>query len=127
MDAYASSSSLLSPPPSVSPSPPSPKRRRSDRDPEGGGGDDDDRVAGFRCAGGFVSVKGRALDGSSRREEQRDGGGSGYAQELIADHIPGQDRWKVRTAMECAHWGPDFGHLERRSNDRSGYSGYVKT
>ena len=116
MDPCESSSSLLSPPPSVSPSPPSPKRRRSDRDPDDEDWDDG-RVAGFRCAGGFVSVKGRALDGSSsgggRGEDLRRDAGSGYAQELRADHVPGKDGWKVRTyegARVCS-LGADLGLL----------------
>ena len=116
MDPCESSSSLLSPPPSVSPSPPSPKRRRSDRDPDEDWGDGDGRVAGFRCAGGFVSVKGRALDGSGGSglgEDHRRDAGSGYAQELRADHVPGKDGWKVRTyegARVCS-LGADLGLL----------------
>ena len=96
MDPYASSSSLLSPPASASPtpSPPSPKRRRT-----GAGNqhaihdsDEDNRVAGFRCSAGFVSVKGRPLDGRGECRQHD----SGYGEELTSEKAPGKESWKVR-------------------------------
>ena len=95
MDPYASSSSLLSPPASASPtpSPPSPKRRRTQAGNQQAipDSDEDDRVAGFRCSAGFVSVKGRPLDGRGECRQHD----SGYGEEL-AERAPGKESWKVR-------------------------------
>ena len=96
MDQLASSSSLLSPPASASPtpSPPTPKRRRSEFQNSDCNNDDDvddDRVAGFRCSAGFVSVKGRPLDGRAELRQNE----SGYGEELAAETAPGKDTWKV--------------------------------
>ena len=95
MDPYASSSSLLSPPASASPtpSPPSPKRRRTQAGNQKAIPDsDEDRVAGFRCSAGFVSVKGRPLDGRGECRQHD----SGYGEELASDKAPGKETWKVR-------------------------------
>ena len=93
MDTLASSSSLLSPPASASPSPPSPKRRRPEFENHRFNEDSDDgRAAGFRCSAGFVSVKGRPLDGRTECRQY----GSGYGEELAGEKAPGKETWKVR-------------------------------